>query len=211
MVAVNQCSSIPAASNIFLTFKKVVHKYLSINILPLGIIPSDSHVAEAVKEQKPFISLFPNAGVSKGIKNIARHLISKEIKDMDEYDIKAFWPRCFDLFKSPLRLTTKKPTDEAVATEEEAITRQKKLARKPEGEISISTDNVERKIPKGQEDNFKEVEQHPESQDIPFLLQNLVKGVTSMSFELGAIRRIIEMDKGHGNKNILSEDIETVM
>ena len=211
MVAINQCSSIPVASNIFTKLKQVVHKYLSIDILPLGIVPSDSHVAEAVKEQKPFISLFPNAGVSKGVKNIARILISKDMEDMDEYDMKAFWPRCFELLESPLKLPTKKISEQIPVSEKEVTARQEEQAQKPEGDLLISTERAEKELRKGEEAHSKDMEQKSGSQDVQFLLKSIVNGIDSISSELGAIRKIIERDKKvHGNSPIFAKDIETM-
>ena len=209
MVAINQCSNVQVASNIYTKFKKVVDKYLSINILPLGTIPSDPHVSEAVKQQKPFISLFPNTGVSRGVKNIARHMISKHTEDMDEQDLKDFWPKCFDILKSPLRLTTGGVTDEAPATEKEMKEGQDKGTGDIGGDLPISTGTAEGEISKGRDDYSQDMKPQPMSQDVQSLLQGIVKGISSISSELGAIRRIIEMDKGvHGKRDIFSKDME---
>lgn len=209
MVAINQCSRIQVASNIFSKFKKVVHKYLSMDIFPLGTIPSDSHVSKAVMEQKPFISLFPDAGISRGVKNIARHLISRDMEDTDEHHLKDFWPKCFELLESPLRLTADEVNKKAPAPEEKGTAGQEQGPRDREEDTLVSTKTVDRKSPEAQEDHPEDRKPPPTSEDVQILLRGIVDGITSISSELGAIRRIIEADNPvHAKKNTFSKEME---
>jgi hypothetical protein len=101
-------------------------------------------------------------------------------------------------------------TDEAAPAEERASTTEKERSRNPKGDTSVSTDRVDKPISKEQKNNSRGIEEQPISKDTKDLLQGIAKGITSISSELGAIRRIIEMDKAvHGNKNIFSKDIGT--
>ncbi len=103
MVVVNQAGDAKTANIAYTKLKKTVHKYLPINIVPLGLIVYDDHVAEAVKEQKPFISLYPNSNISKCIKNIAKHLVEKEAKDINTHGLETFWTNFLSFSRSPLK------------------------------------------------------------------------------------------------------------
>ena len=103
MVVVNQAGDAKIANIAYTKLKKTVHKYLPINIVPLGLIVHDDHVAEAVKEQKPFILLYPNSNISKCIKNIAKRLVEKEPEDIDTYALETFWTKFLSFSWSPLK------------------------------------------------------------------------------------------------------------
>jgi MinD-like ATPase involved in chromosome partitioning or flagellar assembly len=103
MVVVNQSGDAKTANIAYTKLKKTVHKYLPINIVPLGLIVHDDHVAEAVKEQKPFISLYPNSNISKCIKNIAKRFVEKEPEDIDAYALETFWTKFLSFSGSPLK------------------------------------------------------------------------------------------------------------
>ena len=103
MVVVNQSGDAKTANIAYTKLKKTVHKYLPINIVPLGLIVHDDHVAEAVKEQKPFISLYPNSNISKCIKNIAKRFVEKGPEDIDAYALETFWTKFLSFSGSPLK------------------------------------------------------------------------------------------------------------
>lgn len=194
LLAINQCSNVEVASNLFTKFKMAVQKYLTIDISPLGTIPLDPHVAEAVKEQRPFISLFPNTDASKGVKNIARHLISRDTEIIDDYDLNKFWPRCFEFFESPLQLSNKKTGGKTLVEKKDATAGQEKKEQLDKDTIPILADTANEKIPEERTDISQERIQQSVSQDIRFILEDIAKGISSISSELGAIRRVIELN-----------------
>lgn len=186
MVVVNQCKNIQVANNVFTKFKTAVQKFLPIKILPLGTIIQDPHVVEAVKDQKPFIWRSPNSHASKCIKNIARHLIMKDAEEIDTRGINAFWTRCLKLFESPLQLTASKKVEVKTAPEE------KEQAPQPDNEKPLSQNKTMRSSSKEQERSPINIEKEGLSENIPLLLQSLVQGISSISQELVAIRKVIE-------------------
>jgi flagellar biosynthesis protein FlhG len=202
MVAINQCRSIEVSGAVFSKFRAVVEKYLPIKILPAGTILADDHVPEAVKKQKPFISLFPASNAAKGIKNIGRHLLKKNRTEFSEYGQEAFWAKCFKLFTSPLQLAATRPAKKTPSPE--------KAANKKSDPVQLNPDK-ERKILQAQ-GSLSTQSTMPASvaappatealpQDIPLILEKLTQGITNISSELSAIRGILErgsMNSGQG-------------
>jgi flagellar biosynthesis protein FlhG len=215
MVAVNQCRSIEVSSLVFSKFKAAVEKYLPVKILPVGTILSDDHVSDAVKKQKPFISLFPNTNAAKGIKNIGRHLLKKDKSEFSEYGINAFWSRCLGLFSEPLQLSAPKPVKEKMDSEK-TVTAKPEISRpapvKPdvpmvEPEQEQTGSNVpEEAAPQPEMPVTVQEEAKTESrpQDLNLMLEKLVQGVSNISTELSAIRGILEKNytrDGEGAKS----------
>lgn len=193
MVAVNQCRNIEVASLVFSKFRAAVEKYLPIKILPLGTILADEHVSDAVKKQKPFISIFPDSNAAKGIKNIGRHLLKRDKAEFNEYALKTFWSRCFKLFTDPLQLAAPKPKQEKQASE-------KGITAKPDVPRA-ETDKVKAQYQVTEEATSRPDEHVPDREesktdnrpkDIALILEKLVQGISNISLELSAIRGILE-------------------
>jgi len=195
LVAVNQCKNIEISGLVFSKFKAAVEKYLPIKILPLGTILADENVTEAVKKQKPFISLFPNSNASKGIKNMGRHLIKRDKVEFNEYGLNAFWSRCFNFFKEPLQLTAPKPVKER-QDQGKAIAEEKPIGPKLEPvKPEKAHDSVPEKKASPPEEPVVKQEISKEGgqpQDIAGILEKLAQGVSNISAELSAIRVILE-------------------
>jgi flagellar biosynthesis protein FlhG len=103
MVVVNQSKDAKIANMAYTKLKKTVQQYLSTSIVPLGLIFHDDHVAEALKECKPFISLYPDCNASKSIKNIAKRLVEKQTADMATHGLETFWTSFLNFSKNPLK------------------------------------------------------------------------------------------------------------
>ena len=121
-VVVNQCKNVTIAKQIYLRFKEVVKKYLSLEVQLMGAILEDANITEAVKKQEPFLFTFPETIASKCIKIIAKNLTEPNTNDVKTFDIESFWKRCLSLFKAPLKFGrtqpgTKKVHDKTVSTE----------------------------------------------------------------------------------------------
>jgi flagellar biosynthesis protein FlhG len=202
MIAINQCRSIEISGAVFTKFKAAVEKYLPIKILPAGTILADDHVPEAVKKQKPFISLFPASTAAKGIKNIGRHLLKKNRTEFNEYGQKAFWAKCFKLFTSPLQLSAARRTAKKTPAPE-------KTANKKLETVQLNPDKGKEILQtRGELVAQSTIPAAPVSpatealrQDLPLILEKLTQGITNISSELSAIREILErgsMNPGQG-------------
>lgn len=71
-VVINRVSSTKNGQQTLQKFKQVVSQFLDINIHPLGIIPEDKHVHQAVMHQTPYLIHNATSPVSKAILNIVK-------------------------------------------------------------------------------------------------------------------------------------------
>ncbi len=222
MIAINQCMSMEVAYKLYAKFREVVQKNLKMDILPLGTIPLDPHIYKSVKEQEPFITRYPSSDAAKGIKNLARYLISKGTTELNNFELKEFWRKCFERLNSNLVLTGVKPQKKEPVTPEELSMEQKKVLREQakEPEVKeVSTPGVEEKAPEKipvkvsekTADRLSEkvteivpeiVKEKPpvkidqlDTGSVFTMLEGLVKGMNTISNELGAIRKIMEDDR----------------
>lgn len=218
MIAINQCMSMEVAYKLYAKFREVVQKNLKMDIFPLGTIPLDPHVSKSVKEQEPLITRYPASDAAKGIKNLARYLISKGTTELNNFELKDFWKKCLGRLNSELVLTGTRPQKIQPAKPEELSVEQKKRLREQDKEAEVKeiiTPRTEETVPetivdKGVEKVTEKVieivpdivsEKPPVKIDqldtgvLVTMFEGLVKGMTSISNELGAIRRLMEDDK----------------
>jgi flagellar biosynthesis protein FlhG len=102
-VVVNQARHLQHARIPYLSLSRTVEKHLPIKISALGFIAQDAHVTEAVKLQKPFLSLYPKANASACIQKIADRLISGKAAMSRKLDMKSFWSDFIELRRNPGR------------------------------------------------------------------------------------------------------------
>ncbi|MBS4032718.1 MAG: MinD/ParA family protein [Clostridiales bacterium] len=74
-LVVNQVRDHREGCDIAKRFSDVSHKFIQVNIQFLGEICSDQQVVRAVKQQQPFMTLFPRARASYDVQNIAEKLL----------------------------------------------------------------------------------------------------------------------------------------
>jgi len=195
MVAVNQSKDTKIANIAYTKLKRTVHEYLSMDIVPLGLIVHDDHVAEALKECKPFMSLYPHCNASKCIKNMAKRLVEKKAEDIESYGLETFWTSFLSFSKDPLKSAGRK-TDSKL--KEPAHRGQGQQERQTEQSVS------QRGRAADAADVVSSSEQAPskEASDIGhmvqenhLLLSKLLESVTTLSKDLGAIKKSLE--NGH--------------
>ena len=107
-VVVNQSKNPKISQVAFSKLKDTVRKFLGIDLTPLGTIPSDVRVVEAVSAQQPYINLYPNTQATKSLKAIADQLLEKGTSNGEVFALDTFWHRCVDIFKAPLKMPVKK-------------------------------------------------------------------------------------------------------
>jgi flagellar biosynthesis protein FlhG len=100
-VIVNQARHLQHAKIPYLSLSRTVAKHLSIKISAIGFIAQDSHVTEAVKLQKPFLSLYPKSIASACIQKIADRLISGKGEGSQQLDMNSFWSDFLALRRPP--------------------------------------------------------------------------------------------------------------
>ncbi len=90
-IVVNNVVGIGDAEQVFQSLNSAVQNFLGHRIEFLGMIPNDSHLPEAVREQVPLVQLSPDAPASRAIRLIAKQLHSNKQKDTGLIEIKSFW------------------------------------------------------------------------------------------------------------------------
>lgn len=160
-VVVNQCKNTTVAKHTYNKFKEVVQKYLSVNIVPLGIVVQDNKFPEAVKRQQPLITLYPETSASKCFKVMASRLIANVPEDFKQVGITSFWTKFLEFTKGPLKLNSR---------EEETVTAESTQ----ENEHEQAIENEQEEI--SQEESITDLSQRdsvegpeiPPSSEIPF-------------------------------------------
>ncbi len=195
MVAVNQCKNIQHARVVYTKFKETVQKFLPVKVLPLGAIMQDSNVIKAVKEQKPFVSHYPNAMASKCIKKMAKHLAEKATGEIETYGLETFWERCLKVFKEPLQVTAPKAVKKSEESKHDGPEKKEVIDRRPaEKKVEPSgRAGTPTSLEHGSDQKIAEAGQ---SQEIRLLLESLVKSVSTISQDIGAIRKVFENGRG---------------
>ena len=102
-VVINQCKNSDIATLVYRKFKTAAVKHLNMDVSSLGVIHQDQKVMEAVRQQTPFMSLYPDSSASKCIRQIGDRLLTAGTEHPEEGDMVSFWSRCFKLIRSPLQ------------------------------------------------------------------------------------------------------------
>jgi MinD-like ATPase involved in chromosome partitioning or flagellar assembly len=192
MVAVNQSKDAKIANMAYSKLKKTVQQYLSTDIIPLGLIFHDDHVAEAVKECKPFISLYPNCNASKCIKNIAKRLVEKQAEDIETHGLETFWTSFLSFSKNPLKSAggdTHRKLKEPAHSERGQQERQTEQPTR-DSRWTVDTGDV---VSSSEQARSKETcDIGHMVQENHRLLSRLWESVSALSKDLGAIKKTLE-------------------
>jgi len=103
-VVINQCKDSDVAAMVYRKFKIAAIKHLNMDVSALGAIYQDPKVAEAVRQQRPFLSLYPDSSASRCIRQIGDCLMTAGTKGPETDNGEGFWSRCFQVFGEPLKI-----------------------------------------------------------------------------------------------------------
>jgi len=95
-IIVNKAFTKEEGEETYNRFNRAVGKFLKINIEYLGCILDDKKLVQSVRQQKPFVVLYPNCDASKDIENIAMKLIGQEMNTSN--GAKGLFKRLFNVF-----------------------------------------------------------------------------------------------------------------
>ncbi|HEX9025351.1 MAG TPA: MinD/ParA family protein [Clostridium sp.] len=95
-IIVNKAFTKEEGDETYSRFNRAVSKFLKINIEYLGCILDDKKLVQSVRQQKPFVVLYPNCDASKDIENIAMKLMGQEINSVN--GAKGLFKRLFNRF-----------------------------------------------------------------------------------------------------------------
>lgn len=82
-VIMNKCYHARDCRRVLSNFKKIINRFLEVQIKELGMLPNDEIVQKAVIKQVPYILLNKQAPISRAIQQIARNFI-KNTNDVNE-------------------------------------------------------------------------------------------------------------------------------
>lgn len=112
-IIVNQCKNTSIASATYNKLKEVVHKYLTLDIVPLGIIVRDKKFPEAVQRQRPLVRLYPNSSAAKCLQVIASRILANKPEPFSSTGIAGFWARFLSIARTPLKIPERPEANEA--------------------------------------------------------------------------------------------------
>jgi flagellar biosynthesis protein FlhG len=102
-VVVNGCRDGGMGRQAYARFQKVVDTYLCVDLHPLGQIGHDFRVSDAVRRQRPFVSLYPDSAAAHAVRTLAHNLL-RSVPDGEAASpgITSFWKQCLGVFQNRL-------------------------------------------------------------------------------------------------------------
>ncbi|WP_026888297.1 MinD/ParA family protein [Clostridium beijerinckii] len=95
-IIVNKAFTKEEGEETYNKFNRAVTKFLKIDVEYLGCILEDKKLVQSVRQQKPFVVLYPNCDASKDIEKIATKLLGQEADSSD--GAKGLFKRLFNIF-----------------------------------------------------------------------------------------------------------------
>lgn len=95
-IIVNKAFTKEEGEETYNKFNRAVSKFLKINIEYLGCILEDKKLVQSVRQQKPFVVLYPNCDAAKDIDDIALKLMGQEINSSN--GAKGLFKKLFNIF-----------------------------------------------------------------------------------------------------------------
>lgn len=95
-IIVNKAFTKEEGEDTYNKFNRAVSKFLKINVEYLGCIVDDKKLVQSVRQQKPFVVLYPNCDAARDIENIALKLLGQEIDSIN--GAKGLFKRLFNIF-----------------------------------------------------------------------------------------------------------------
>jgi len=91
-IVVNSVIGVGDAEKVYQQINQAVHRFLGRDVHFLGMIPSDSQVTNAVRDQTPLVRYAPETPASRAIRLIAKQLHSQTRSTLDPSEsAKSFW------------------------------------------------------------------------------------------------------------------------
>ncbi len=95
-IIVNKAFTKEEGEETYNKFNRAVTKFLKIDVEYLGCILEDKKLVQSVRQQKPFVILYPNCDASRDIEKIASKLLGQEVDLSD--GARGMFKRLFNIF-----------------------------------------------------------------------------------------------------------------
>lgn len=92
---INRTETAIEAQTAMQKLNNVSRKFLEVKLQFLGYVHNDVFVPKAVKQQKPFVLLYPECTASKNLSDIAKKLIKEPANHVGDLGIKGFFNKFF--------------------------------------------------------------------------------------------------------------------
>jgi len=184
-IVVNQCKSASIAKHAYTKLKQTTNKFLSVNVVPLGVIVQDPKVEEAVKKQRSLMLLYPESNAAKCIKNIAKRLVEGRPEDSEPFGMASFWTTCFEVMTNPLKLTAEEKKKEEVAD--------KALQIQEQDPVQPIRETVEESLPEATED-ITDTLSHTNLPTLPHIVLKLIEACNKHENTIENIYQIVNKD-----------------
>lgn len=101
-LVVNRAENSMEANDVLNKLVLVADRFLGLKLEPAGYIINDDAVTRAVKQQQPFMILYPRSQAARNVKEMSAKLMSTENADetQQNYGIRAFFNRLVDFMKT---------------------------------------------------------------------------------------------------------------
>ncbi len=90
-VLVNMVKSEAEAREVFARLNQATSHFLNVTVEYLGHVTQDDHISDAVRKQKPFVSLFPNSPASRCLQSLAEKIGREEPEHDTTGTLGFFW------------------------------------------------------------------------------------------------------------------------
>jgi flagellar biosynthesis protein FlhG len=90
-VLVNMARNEEEAREVFARLNQATNHFLNVSVEYLGYVAHDEHISEAVRKQKPFVSLFPQSPAAKCLQTLADKISREEPERMETGTLGFFW------------------------------------------------------------------------------------------------------------------------
>lgn len=98
-LVINRAENQREAHDVFEKLNIASNRFLNIRIENLGYILNSKLVVEAVKQQNPFINLYPNSSISKSINSIAIKIAGNLLESEDNNSFSGFFRKFKKIFQ----------------------------------------------------------------------------------------------------------------
>ena len=95
---INRTENAIEAQTAMQKLNNVSKKFLEVKLQFLGYVTNDPLVPKSVKQQKPFVMLYPECTASKNLTEIAKKIMSSPTKNNKDTGIKGFFNKYFVSF-----------------------------------------------------------------------------------------------------------------
>lgn len=97
-VLVNMAEDAQDAQHVMKTIKMISRQFFNIKIEELGWIYFDHQVSRSVRQQQPFVLMYPSSRATKSLNQVASKFCSYDVDFLTERGLSSLWKKVLDFF-----------------------------------------------------------------------------------------------------------------